>query len=102
MDHLVVCACLLAAARLRIDVERYHPVVIEALSQRFVRQVGQELVEAAHLVWSQRSDRAVSELVVLSQLLAATNQIAARLLAFPRGAGEEEMQRLPGLVEIEL
>src|SRR5687768_1047931 len=72
------------------------------LAERFVRQLPQEFVQTADLLRQKRTDRAVSELVVVNELLAAANEIAARLLAFPCRSRKEEVQRLPRLIEIEV
>src|SRR5688572_30138315 len=55
-------------------------------------------IESRHLLGNQGSNRGVPE-VFVAQLLAAAAQEASRLLPVHRRAGEEEVQRLPRLVE---
>ena len=44
----------------------------------------------------------MSELVVVNELLTSASQVAARLFAFPGCAGEEEVQRLPRVVKVDV
>ena len=89
------------AERFWVDLQLDHASGIESSSKLLVGELPQKLVEPAHLAGGQRANRAVAE-VLVTEIFAAAREITGWFVPFPCRSGEQVVEGVPGLVEIDV
>ena len=85
---------------LRVDLELGHTCRIKTVFEFLTRQPAEKRRKLLHLGGTECLQHGVAKFVGVANRVAAPDQVAGRLVAFPCGSGEEKVQAVPHAFEV--